>query len=65
MIYTLILTAVFLGGNGMSTSAAIHTEHDYPTQEACNKAYGIAYKQLSTAYRVEGTCLSSNRNKLP
>jgi hypothetical protein len=56
MIYTLILTAFLRAYTTNMT--AVHIEHDYPTEEACQAAYKIAAEQLKEeTLSVVGTCL--------
>jgi hypothetical protein len=56
MIYTLIMTAVFIGYG----PHIVHVEHAYSTNAECKKAYEIAseqFRNVSGFNHVEGTCL--------
>lgn len=57
MIYTLILTAVFSGYS--NTQTAVHSEHDYPSYEACQTAWHVAQDQMKrpSLNWIAGTCV--------
>lgn len=62
MIYVLIMSAIFSGG--MRTASVLHSQHDYPSYDACQRAYGIARDQMlaMNADKVQGTCMQETSN---
>lgn len=62
MTVTLIFTAFIFVAEGMPAGqyarASVHTEHDYPSVAACQKAAEIAKAQYtSRGYLADATCL--------
>jgi hypothetical protein len=59
MIYVLIFTAVIYG-NSYKPTSIVHTEHDYPTMQACQSAYTVDKSQIAMMDEntvFTGTCL--------